>query len=109
MTEKSFVSVFRSGKKSDTYLFVKRGQVWDDLPDSLRSIFGSPVHSMDLILTPGRKLARTDGKQVLEAIEDKGFFLQMPEEQSGYVVDFRRKPEQQPSGNGAGENDKSSE
>lgn len=97
MTEKVFVSVFRSGKKPDTYLFVKRGQTWDDLPESLRGIFGNPVHSMDLVLTPERKLARTDGKQVLEAIEDKGFFLQMSDEQSGHVVDFRRKPEQRGS------------
>ncbi len=94
MTGKTFVSVFRSSKKVDTYLYVRRGQAWDDLPDSLREIFGKPVHSMDLILTPERKLARTTGRQVLEAIDDKDFFLQMPEESSGYVVDFRRKPEQ---------------
>lgn len=95
MTEKTFVSVFRSQKKPDTYLFVRRGQVWDELPDSLKGIFGAPVLAMDLIMTPERKLARTSGKQVLEAIADKGFYLQMPEEQSGHVVDFRRKPQQQ--------------
>ena len=86
MTEKTFVSVFRSSKKPDTYIYVRRGQAWDELPDSLRGIFGQPIHAMDLIMTPERKLARTSGKQVLEAIADKDFFLQMPE-------DFRRKPE----------------
>ncbi|KPQ01393.1 YcgL domain-containing protein [Marinobacter sp. HL-58] len=94
MTDKTFVSVFRSSKKPDTYIYVRRGQIWDDLPESLREIFGTPVHSMDLIMTMDRKLARTSGRQVLEAIADKDFFLQMPEESSGYVVDFRRKPEQ---------------
>ncbi|WP_418140097.1 YcgL domain-containing protein [Marinobacter sp. MA] len=94
MKEREFVSVFRSSKKSDTYLFVRRGQNWEDLPESLRGIFGRPVHSMDLVLTPDRKLARTTGKQVLEAINEKGFFLQMPEEQESYVVDFKRKLEQ---------------
>ncbi|MGM0774936.1 MAG: YcgL domain-containing protein [Pseudomonadota bacterium] len=94
MTAKTFVSVFRSSKKVDTYIYVRRGQIWDDLPDSLREIFGSPVHAMDLIMTPERKLARTSGRQVLDAIADKDFFLQMPEESSGYVVDFRRRPEQ---------------
>ena len=49
---------------------------------------------MDLVLTPDRKLARTTGKQVLEAIDEKDFFLQMPEEQESYVVDFKRKLEQ---------------
>ncbi len=94
MKEREFVSVFRSSKKKDTYLFVRRGQKWEELPESLRGIFGQPVHSMDLVLTPDRKLARTTGKQVLEAIGEKDFFLQMPEEQEGYVVDFKRKLEQ---------------
>ncbi|MEQ9546502.1 YcgL domain-containing protein [uncultured Marinobacter sp.] len=97
MTNKQFVSVFRSSKKADTYIYVRRGQVWDDLPESLRGIFGAPVHAMDLVLTPDRKLARTDGRQVLDAIEDKDFYLQMPEEKEGYVVDFRKKPEQRQS------------
>ena len=72
MKEREFVSVFRSSKKNDTYLFVRRGQNWEDLPESLRGIFGQPVHSMDLVLTPDRKL----------------------EEQESYVVDFKRKLEQ---------------
>jgi uncharacterized protein YcgL (UPF0745 family) len=94
MKEREFVSVFRSSKNDDTYLFVRRGQKWEALPESLRGIFGQPVHSMDLILTPDRKLARTTGRQVLEAIDDKDFFLQMPEEREGYVVDFRRQLDQ---------------
>ncbi|MBQ0834543.1 YcgL domain-containing protein [Marinobacter sp.] len=92
MKSREFVSVFRSSKKSDTYIFVRRGQKWDELPDSLKTIFGNPVHSMDLIMTPDRKLSRTTGEQVLKAIAEKDFFLQMPEERSGYVVDFRTKP-----------------
>lgn len=94
MKDREFVSVFRSSKKSDTYLFVRRGQEWEELPESLRAIFGQPVHSMDLVLTPDRKLARTTGKQVLDAIGEKDFFLQMPEEQESYVVDFKRKLDQ---------------
>ncbi len=94
MTERAFVSVFRSSKKIDTYIYVRRGQAWDDLPEALRSIFGTPVHAMDLLLTPEKKLARTTGKEVLEAIDEKAFFLQMPEEQETYIVDFKRKVEQ---------------
>lgn len=97
MKEREFVSVFRSSKKSDTYLFVRRGQEWEELPESLRTIFGQPVHSMDLILTPDRKLARTTGRQVLDALADKDFFLQMPEEQDSYVVDFKKKLERRDS------------
>ncbi|MDY6815135.1 MAG: YcgL domain-containing protein [Pseudomonadota bacterium] len=94
MKEREFISVFRSSRKEDTYVFVRRGQTWDELPEGLRGIFGAPIHSMDLLLTPDRKLARATGKQVLEAIGEKDFYLQMPEEQEGYVVEFRRTLEQ---------------
>lgn len=94
MTERQFVSVFRSSKKNDTYIYVRRGQNWEDLPEALRGIFGQPVHAMDLIMTADRKLARTTGKQVLEAIEEKDFYLQMPEEQDSYIVEFQRKLDQ---------------
>ncbi|MGP9831208.1 YcgL domain-containing protein [Marinobacter sp. NSM] len=93
MKDREFVSVFRSSKKSDTYIYVRRGQNWDDLPEALRSIFGQPVHAMDLLLSPDKKLARTTGKEVLEALAEKDFFLQMPEEQETYIVDFRSKIE----------------
>lgn len=92
MKPREFVSVFRSSLKSDTYIYVRRGQKWEELPESLRGIFGAPVHAMDLVMTPDRKLARTTGEQVLSAIAEKDFFLQMPEERDGYVVDFRTKP-----------------
>jgi len=94
MKEREFISVFKSSRKADTYVFVRRGQNWDELPEGLRGIFGAPIHSMDLVLTPDRKLARTNGQQVLEAIKEKDFYLQMPEEQEGYVVEFKRKLEQ---------------
>ena len=94
MTTREFVSVFRSTKKTDTYIYVRRGQDWQELPEALRSIFGQPAHAMDLLLTPDKQLARTTGKEVLNALEEKDFFLQMPEEQDTYIVDFKRKVEQ---------------
>ncbi|WP_148862604.1 YcgL domain-containing protein [Marinobacter fonticola] len=96
MTERQFVSVFRSSKRADTYLFVRRGQKWDDLPEPLRTIFGAPQHAMDLLLTEERKLSRTTGKQVLQAIEEKDFFLQMPEEHESYIVEFKQKLKSNP-------------
>ncbi|MDY6797640.1 MAG: YcgL domain-containing protein [Pseudomonadota bacterium] len=91
MSEKVFVSVFRSSKKADTYVYVRRGFDWEQMPEGLRGLFGQPVHAMDLVMTPERKLSRTTGKEVLDAINDKNFYLQMPAESGGYVVEFRRK------------------
>ncbi|MGP4843242.1 YcgL domain-containing protein [Marinobacter sp. 1Y8] len=91
MITREFVSVFRSTKKTDTYVYVRRGQDWSELPDVLRDIFGKPQHSMDLLLTPEKKLARQTGKQVLESIAEQGFFLQMPKEQDSYIIEFNQK------------------
>ena len=91
MTEKTFVSVFRSSAKEDTYLYLRRGYDWDELPQALRDTFGKPVHALDLVLTPDRKLARTTGREVLEAIRDKDYFLQLPEKADSYIVAFKEK------------------
>lgn len=93
MKQREFVSVFRSSRKADTYIFVRRDQKWDELPEGLRGIFGQPVHAMDLLLTPEKKLARTTGKQVLEAIEEKDFFLQLSDEQDDYMTELKRRLE----------------
>lgn len=88
MTERQFISVFRSSKKPDTYLYVRRGQVWNDLPEALRALFGEPVHAMDLVMTGERKLARTSGREVLAAIQEKDYYLQMSREADNRLVSF---------------------
>ncbi|WP_404362290.1 YcgL domain-containing protein [Marinobacter sp.] len=88
--DRQFISVFRSSKNSDTYAYVRRGQVWDELPETLQSAFGKPVHAMDLIMTPERKLAKVSGDKLLSAIEDQGFYLQMPERLDSYLVEFKQ-------------------
>ena len=74
------VEVFKSPRKADTYLYIERGADFETLPETLRGIFGEPEHILSLKLTPERKLARYSGQEVLAAIDDKGFFLQMPPE-----------------------------
>ena len=60
------------------YLYVDRKYDLKELPESLSVIFGQPLHVLDMILTPEKKLARVSSESVLEAITEKGFFLQMP-------------------------------
>lgn len=75
---KRVVEVFASSRREGMYLYVNRGQVWDELPETLRQAFGSPRPAMTLVLTPGRRLARVTAADVLAAIDDKAFYLQMP-------------------------------
>ena len=42
-------------------------------------------HVFDLVLTPQRKLAREDIKQVLENLDKQGFHLQMPPPEDDYI------------------------
>ena len=75
---KLFVSVFESTKREGVYAFVKRDEGLKALPEDLRKRFGKGRHSMDLVLTPERKLARIDGDALLKHLEEDGYYLQMP-------------------------------
>ena len=49
-------TVFRSSLKDFTYIYLHAGHDFDDLPDTLREVFGQPEFVMNLELTPERKL-----------------------------------------------------
>ncbi len=72
------VDVFRTERRADTYLYLEKGTEFNSLPESLREIFGEPALVVSLKLTEERQLARYQGKDILDAITEQGFFLQMP-------------------------------
>lgn len=71
-------SVLRSSLKDYTYIYLQADQDFDDLPTELRGIFGTPEFVMNLELTPQRKLAYADTKQVMQSLVEQGYYLQMP-------------------------------
>lgn len=75
---KLFCSIYKSPRRAEMYLYVERTRGLKDLPEALLAQFGRPVHVTDLILEPGRKLARANVETVLEKIREQGFYLQMP-------------------------------
>ncbi len=77
-TDKILCSVFRSPKKEGMYLYVRKNEGVDELPEPLLRQFGTPGHVMDLLLTRDRKLARVEVVDVMAAIHEQGFYLQMP-------------------------------
>lgn len=78
MSDKHLISVFRSPRREGMYVYIPQQNNPGDLPASLLEYFGTPVHALDLVLTPERKLARADAVDVLAAIDEQGFYLQMP-------------------------------
>lgn len=70
--------VYKSSRKEEMYLYVDKARGMEDVPAALMERFGEPVEVMLLLLTPQRKLARVDVREVLEKIQEAGFYLQMP-------------------------------
>lgn len=87
------VSVYRSSKNSETYLYVAKKVGVKKLPDALKEIFGKPMHAFDMLLTDDKKLARVDAKKVLEKIIEQGFYLQMPPPKEDLLADLKKSRE----------------
>lgn len=75
---KRLCQVFKSPRREQTYLYVDKARGLADVPEPLLAHFGEPIEVMTLLLTPQRKLARADIREVLESIEQRGFYLQLP-------------------------------
>jgi uncharacterized protein YcgL (UPF0745 family) len=76
-------TVFRSSQKDFTYIFLLAGHDFDDLPDTLKEVFGQPEFVMNLEVTPERKLAYSDVKQVMQNLSEEGYHLQLPPKEDG--------------------------
>jgi len=71
-------SIFRSALKDFTYIYLAQGSDFDDLPISLRKVFGEPGFVMNLELTSDRKLAYEDVNRVMQNLAEQGYHLQLP-------------------------------
>jgi hypothetical protein len=60
------------------YLFVDASEGLERVPAELMRRFGAPIEAMTLMLTPQRRLARSDPGQVISAIQETGYYLQLP-------------------------------
>ena len=76
----SLVRVYRSQRRVDTYLFVDAADDLAHVPEELARHFGPAVQAMELELTAERRLARSSAAEVLAAIAESGFYLQLPPE-----------------------------
>lgn len=79
VSRRRFVSVYRSSRKEGMYLYVDRTVGMKPVPPALAELFGTAIPVMDLLLEPGRMLARVDATEILEQIGQRGYYLQMPQ------------------------------
>lgn len=71
-------TVYRSSKKDECYVYVDKKRGLDCLPEALKALFGTPQEVMTMILRPEKPLARVDVEKVIAALNDCGYYLQLP-------------------------------
>lgn len=71
-------TVYRSSREAELYVYVKREEGLSRVPPELLGKLGTTSEVLTMKLTPERKLARAKASDVLSAIAEKGFYLQLP-------------------------------
>lgn len=75
---KAKCSVYKSANKAETYLYLKTGHHIEDLPDGLQQLLGELSQVLQLDLHESSNLAQVKACDVIESLNDQGYFLQMP-------------------------------
>lgn len=70
--------IYKGSREDELYLYVAKDKDLLQLPADLLSRMGPLKEVMTLNLSADRKLARVKAETVLEEIEQKGYFLQLP-------------------------------
>jgi len=70
--------VYRCSNKADTYLYLETGMDIKNLPDGLTGLLGDLKAFLNLELNESSKLARVETGDVLSALSEQGYFLQLP-------------------------------
>ena len=70
--------VYRSNRKAGTYLFVADAEDLGNLPDDLKARLEPLEWVMAIDLAERDTLAATRPATVVDSIESRGFFLQLP-------------------------------
>lgn len=90
--DKLLCEVFKSARQEGLYLYVDKRTGLREVPEGLIERFGKPVPAMTLILTVDKRLGRAKAAEVMAAIREKGFYLQMPPAREEYLLDLYRAP-----------------
>ncbi|GAA5134212.1 YcgL domain-containing protein [Thalassotalea piscium] len=71
-------AVYKSPKKAQTYLFVKKRNDFTAVPEALKEMFGTPTLVTIINLATKTKLGLADLDKVQENLLSQGFYLQLP-------------------------------
>ena len=78
MSKANLCAIYRSLRKDGMFLYVAKRDQFDEVPEALMQQFGKPQFVMFFNLAGEKPLKRAKNEDVLQAIEQQGFYLQMP-------------------------------
>ena len=70
--------IYRCSRKEDLYIYLSEKDDFSCVPAEIMRALGMTEFTMELELTPDRKLARENAATVRKNLSDKGFHLQLP-------------------------------
>ncbi|WP_022940853.1 YcgL domain-containing protein [Psychromonas hadalis] len=82
-------AVYKSIRKSQTYLFIAKRDDFKPVPDPLLTQFGPPQLVTLLNITADKKLAMADADAVITAIQKNGYYLQLPPPPVNYLKEHK--------------------
>jgi len=83
------VSVYKSSKKADTYLYIEKRDDFKPVPKVLLETFGRPKFVM-MVALQKRDLSIADKEKVMAKIREQGFYLQMPPPEVDLLKEFKQ-------------------
>jgi uncharacterized protein YcgL (UPF0745 family) len=70
--------IYKGSRRDETYLYLAAAEDWSSVPEPLLAAMGPLQLVMNLKLTPERPLARANAHSVIAALEQQGYYLQLP-------------------------------
>ena len=74
--------IYRCSNKPDMYIYLAEEDVFDNVPREIFNTLGIVEFAMELDITSNTKLAREDAQTVLDNLNEHGFHLQLPGDES---------------------------
>lgn len=72
--------IYKGKRKQEHYLFMPAESSLEDIPEHILEMLGEIQHVMNIDITPATHLAQSKPEAILEMIEEKGFYIQLPQE-----------------------------
>ena len=70
--------VYKGSRKPDAYLYIQREGDFSQVPKPLLDLMGPLELVISLDVTADSTLAQARAEEVLQQLEDRGFYLQLP-------------------------------